>query len=259
MSEVDVAEIQIPYPEAQDLHLRIGVGACRLRIRPGDGAMWVSGSYRDPSGALPCRVFQEDGTVRITQEQNWSNILDRLGGFPAGFDLALGKAKPYALTIETGASEASLDVGSLPIRRLEIKQGAGKVALDFSAPNPVEMSLLTLSNGASGIEMRNLANANFAEMAVEGGAAAYSFDFGGELLQNGRVRVSTGVSSVEIDVPASTAAKISSETVLGGLDVGDGYMKKEGAFWTEAALAGKTPQLAIRVNVALGSLKLRTR
>ncbi|MHB1160004.1 MAG: hypothetical protein ACYC3V_06680 [Chloroflexota bacterium] len=259
MREVDVTEIDVPYPEADDLQLRISVGACRLRIRPGDGPAWVSGSYRDPSGALPSRVSQEGGTVRITQGQNWTDVLDRLSGFPASFDLALGRAKPYALAIETVASEANLDLGGLPIRRLEIKQGAGKVALDFSAPNPVAMSLLTLSNGASGIGMRKLANANFAEMAVEGGAAAYSFDLGGVLQQNGRVKISTGVSSVEIQVPTSTAAKIASETVLGSLDVGDGFMKKEGAFWTEAALASRTPLLTIGVNVALGSLRLRTR
>jgi hypothetical protein len=34
-------------------------------------------------------------------------------------------------------------------------------------------------------------------------------------------------------------------------------MKKEGAFWTEAALAGKRPVLTIRTSVALGSLRLQ--
>jgi hypothetical protein len=35
-------------------------------------------------------------------------------------------------------------------------------------------------------------------------------------------------------------------------------MKKEGAFWTEAAMAGKTPVLTIHANVAIGALSLRT-
>ena len=40
------------------------------------------------------------------------------------------------------------------------------------------------------------------------------------------------------------------------LDVADGFMRKEGAYWNEAALAGKTPLLNIQVNLALGSLKV---
>lgn len=71
------------------------------------------------------------------------------------------------------------------------------------------------------------------------------------------MRISTAVSSVEISVPAATAARIYPESLMGGLDVGDGFMKKEGAFWTEAALAGETPALAIHTNVALGALRLR--
>ncbi len=258
MKDPTVTVINVPYPKAAERELRISVGACRLQIRPGADAEWVSGSYRDPSGLLPCRIIQEGGTVRISQERNWGDILGRIGDLPATFDLVLGKANPYGLTLETGASEANLDFGGLPIRRMEIKQGAGKVAVDFSAPNPVEMGKLKLSSGASGVEMKNLANANFAEMDVEGGAAGYSFDFGGTLQRDGRVRISAGVSSVEVYVPASTAVKIVSESVLGGVDVGDGFMKKEGSFWNEAALAGRSPLLAISASVALGSLRIRT-
>lgn len=258
MKDPDVTDISIAYPEAADRHLRISVGACRLVIRPGEGPEWVTGSYRDPTRSLPCRIAQEGGTVRITQEYHWADTLGRMGGFPVTFDLVLGKTQPYALTLETGASEGDLDLGGLPITRLAAKQGAGKIGIGFSAPNPTPMSALTLSNGASGIEMMNLANANCAEMDVEGGAAAYEFDFGGQLQQNMSVRISTGVSSVAIRVPATTAAKIASETVLGSVDVGDGYMKKEGAFWTEAALAGKTPLVTIQAKLALGSLRIRT-
>ena len=96
-----------------------------------------------------------------------------------------------------------------------------------------------------------------AEMGVDGGAASYKLDFGGELKRDARVRITTGMSSVEIRVPAGTAAKIVAESTLGGFDIGDGFMKKEGAFWTEAALAGKTPVLTIVANVSLGGLMIR--
>ena len=41
------------------------------------------------------------------------------------------------------------------------------------------------------------------------------------------------------------------------LALGDGFMKKGGAFLTNAAVAGKTPALTIQANISLGSLALR--
>jgi hypothetical protein len=41
------------------------------------------------------------------------------------------------------------------------------------------------------------------------------------------------MSGVEVSVPASTAARVVSETTLGSVDVGDGFTKREGAFLTE--------------------------
>ena len=63
---------------------------------------------------------------------------------------------------------------------------------------------------------------------------------------------------MEVRIPAATAAKIVSESLLGSLDAGAGFRRQDGAFWTAAALAGATPLLSIHTNVALGSLRLMT-
>ncbi len=141
--------------------------------------------------------------------------------------------------------------------RLMVRQGAGKLEFDFSAPNPHPMELLEVSSGAAGIELVNLANANFSEMRLSGGAAGYELDFGGTLLRDAKVSIETGLSGVEVTVPASTAARVVAETTLGSVDVGDGFTKREGAFLTEGALSGDTPFLAIRAGVRLGSLRIR--
>jgi hypothetical protein len=253
MTEMETTEISVAYPEAPDLQLRITVGACRLTVAPGDGEEWVSGSYQAPSGALPVKVQQEGGNLRITQEYRLAGIGGVLSRVPR-LDLKLGKANPYGLSLETGATESTSDLGGLPVTRMVVKQGAGKIYFDFSAPNPQSMSLLDLDAGAVNLEMRNLANANFAEMRVDGGAAAYKFDFGGNLQRDANVRITAGMSSVEVSVPAATAAKIYTETVLAQAQVGDGFMKKEGAWWTPAAVEGKSPLLTVHGNVSLGQL-----
>jgi hypothetical protein len=258
MSSNEPTQINVAFPEASDKHLKLSVGACRLKMKPGDGAQWVTGTYNDAGNNLPSKIEQQGGTVRITQDYRSFLPFGWLGNVPR-FDLALGKAQPYLLTIEIGASENSFDLGGVPITRLAIKQGAGKANFDFSMPNPQPMSLLKVEAGAVGLEMKNLANANFAEMSVDGGAAGYKFDFGGTLQRDAHVKITAGMTGVDVTGPATTAAKIMCETVLGGLNIGDGFTKKDGAFWTEAALKGQTPVLTIEANISLGGLTIKTR
>ena len=248
--------ISLPFPEAVDRNLRIAVGACKLKLSPGAAEPWVVGTYVDPSNSLPPLIQQEGGEARIMQNYQAFNPFGLFTSVPQ-IDLMLGKAQPYGLGVELGASDNMLDLGGLPLTRFSIKQGAGKVDVSFSAVNPQPMSLLRIEAGATGLEMRNLANANFTDMILEGGAAGYKFDFGGTLQRDAHVRLTTGVSGIEISVPATTAAKIKSEIVMGGLSIGDGFTKKDGAFWTEAALKGQTPVLTIEANVSLGGLTIK--
>jgi hypothetical protein len=257
MSSTAAAPIRAPFPEASELHLRISVGACRLRVTRGTGAEWVSGAYYDPTGALPCRILQEGGALRITQGTNVGGLTGLVSGAPR-FHLELGVDRPYALTLEAGAAETDLDLGGLPLTRLTVKLGAASSEIDFAAPTPHPMALFTLSAGAGSVKARRLANANCAEFALEGGAAALEFDFGGQLQRDARAKITTGIASVAIAIPSATAARVATESVLGGLDIGDGLTKREGAFWTAAGLSGARPMLTVQASVTLGSIELRT-
>jgi hypothetical protein len=239
-------------------HLRIALGACRFKARPGQGEEWVAGTYNDPTDRRPLRIIEEEASVTITEaEPSFERIPAVFGGVPR-YEVELGKKRPFALTIETGASDFELDLGGIPLSRLMVRQGAGKFELGFPQPNPEPMELIDVSTGAAGIELENLANANFSEMRLSGGAATYELDFGGVLLREAWVSIETGLSGVVVSVPTSTAASVAAETTLGSVDVGDGFMKREGTFLTEAALKGDDPVLRIRAGVRLGSLQLRT-
>jgi hypothetical protein len=258
MATETTTPINIAYPEAGELQLQIGVGACRFRITPGAGDAWVQGTYVDPTDALPLKVEENGGRVSITQERNPAKFSGRWNSGPPHLDLGLGTTQPYTLTLEGGASEDRFDLGGLPLTRLVMKQGAGKFTIDFSADNPQTMSRLELQGGAGAIEMRNVANANFAEMTVDGGAASYKFDFGGALQQDGHVRISAGMASIEISVPAGTAARITTSSTVGSVHAGAGFTKRDGAYWTDAAVAGRQPLLTIEASVSVGSLRLLT-
>jgi hypothetical protein len=233
------------------------VGRGQFKARLGEGDPWVAGTYHDPTDGRSARILEEGASVTITEsEPSFEHIPAVFGGVPR-YELEFGKQRPFALTIETGASDFDLDLGGVPLSRLMVRQGAGKLELGFSVPNPQPMELLEVSSGAAGIELVNLANANFSEMRLSGGAAGYALDFGGTLLRDAKVSIETGLSGVEVTVPSTTAARIVAETTLGSVDVGDGFMKREGAFLTEGALSGEAPVLAVRAGVRLGSLRLR--
>jgi hypothetical protein len=249
--------IQIAYPSVGNPHLRIALGACRFKASPGEGDEWVAGTYSDPTDRRPLRIVEEQAGVMITEaEPSFERIPTIFGGVPR-YELEFGKEKPFALTIETGASDFDLDLGGVPLSRLMVRQGAGKFELGFPQPNPEPMELLEISSGAAAIELENLANANFSEMRLSGGAASYELDFGGVLSRDAEVSIETGISGVEVSVPTSTAARVTAETTLGSVDVGDGFTRSEGAFSTEAALRGNGPVLRIRAGVRLGSLQLK--
>jgi hypothetical protein len=204
-------------------------------------------------------MIQEEGSVRITESKpSFERIPAVFGGVPR-YELAMGKGRPFALTVETGASEFEMELGGVPVSSLMVRHEAGKFNLGFSAPNPHPIKLLEVSSGATGIELEKLANANFSEMRLSGGAASYELDFGGTLSRNAEAKIEAGLSGVEIEIPASTAARIIAETTLGSVEVGDGFTKREGAFLTEGAVSGNAPALTIRAGVRLGSLQLRAR
>jgi hypothetical protein len=250
--------IHVAYPSVDHPHLRIALGACRFTAGLGEDEEWLAGTYSDPTDRRPLRIIEEGPRVTITEaEPSFERIPAVFGGVPR-YDVEFGKGRPFALTIETGASDFDLDLGGVPLSRLMVRQGAGKFELAFPRPNPEPMELLEISSGAAAIELENLANANLSQMRLSGGAASYELDFGGVLSREAEVSIETGISGVVVSVPASTAARVTAETTLGSVDVGDGFMKREGAFSTEAALRGDGPVLSIRAGVRLGSLQLRT-
>lgn len=248
--------IDIPFPEAGALELRIAVGPCRIRVSPGGSGPWVAGRYEDPTGVLPLNVTQDGGVARLTQSATVRSA--PAASRAPSLELALGTGRPFDLVIEGGANETVADLGGVPLTRLTVRHGAGRMDLRFSAPNPAELQAIDVASGGVAMDLRGLADANFAEMTLSGGAAQYRLEFGGTLRRDGAVRLNTGVAAIEIDLPGSTPGILRSEGMLGALDVGDGFVTREGAYWNEAAAGGRTPLLRMTVTAVLGSVKVRS-
>lgn len=247
--------ISLPYPDAQDLQLKVVMGPGQIRLTPGTGQDWVTGTYRDPTGSIPLRVESTGNRARIAQSVNLG--LPKLKGTPR-LDLQLGAGRPFALIFEGGANELDGELGGVPLTRLECRFGAGQASFRFTSPNPQAMDQFQVSAGAAEVTVRGLGNANAGELAIEGGAAAFHLDFGGALTRDLRARINIGVAGLDVTIPSSTAAKVTAKATLGGVDVGDGFLTRDGAYWTLVAANGQTPLLTLEATVALSGMKLRT-
>lgn len=247
--------ISVGYPGSAELELRIEAGECRLEMSPVAGEDWITGTYVDVTGEIPLEITEHEGRVTVRTR----HPVPDLGTAPAPIlDLRLGTSRPFALTIAAGASTDRLELGGVPIVRLEIKHGAGRLDLDFSRRNPQRLSALKLDIGAGDVEMRRLGNANFDSLAVHGGAGQYVLDFNGQMTRPAQVRLSPAMASVELRLPRSLAAEVISTSHVVSTDADSGFVRRSGSFRTVAADSGEPVMLTVRSSVVLGSLKLVT-
>jgi len=254
MTILTAAPIAIPYPGASELSLQLRLGPCHLRLRATDGPDWVTGSYDDQDSPLPIAVNVSDGVAIIAQR--FDPTLAPIVDLPR-LDLAIGRSRPFALVIETGASENAFDLGGLPITRFELKAGFGSYDLDFGEPNPVEMESLELGTGAGVLSVRHLANANFTQLHLGGGMTRCTIDFAGELRRDALVRIEAGLASVEINVPASTAMRARSKAFAADISALGAITRHGDEFSTPPAVTGRNPLLSIELSMAFGQVTLR--
>jgi hypothetical protein len=259
MATVTTQTITIPYPGvAGDLELRIQSGACRLKLTPGDQDAWITGSNVDPGRSITVTDQTDGNRVTIRVGHSPADFFGLVSGVPE-LTLQVGKARPFALVIEAGASDNHIDLGGLPIPRLQLSHGAGAMEITFSAPNPVVMSELKFAVGAGKTDGLYLGNANFKTLLVDGGAASYVLDFAGATLENATARISTAMASVELRIPTALAVEVTSENLLGQPRADLGFAQHGHVWLSPAAVQGKAIQLRIHSSMVMGQLQLRSR
>ncbi len=253
--QIMTTRVDIAYPDTTQLSLWLRLGPCRVRLATTDDDVWVRGTYDDPTGMLPLEIRSEGGSALIAQR------LDLGAGFGAVsapvLDLAIGRGRPFALTMEVGAGDHALDLGGLPLTALTVKAGAGRYELDFSTPNTAAMSVLEIAAGAGAVGARHLANSNAAAIRVSGGVGRCVLDFGGELRRDMQARIDAGLAGIEVSVPATTPARITTKAVAAGTSVVGPLTRRGDGIYTAPGLEGRSPRLVADVTIAFGALDIR--
>jgi len=247
-------DIQVPEPDADEAKVTLTFGAGELTIRPGEIEALISGTATFNVPDFEPKINVNGDRVRLeTGELEISGIPNIQADIKNEWELTLGDF-PMNLDINAGAYKGYYDFGGIPLHSLEIADGASEVRLNFSEPNPVEMSRLSYITGASNIRLSGLANANFATMVFRCGAGDYTLNFSGELKRDGEVNVESGISHLVIIVPEGVSARVFFRGGLTDIDA-SGSWRKTGDVYV---LEGSGPELIINVDMGAGNLELRT-
>lgn len=243
-------EIEVQQPEETNSTTRLVLtfGAGELNIIPGAESL-VSGLATYNVADFKPEITGSGGTVNVTQGSYTLDKLPNFGKVLNTWDLKLGLA-PMDLEIIAGAYKANMELGSLALTNLTVKDGAADVELSFSEPNPMEMNLFRYETGASQVTLKGLANANFAILKFTGGAGNYSLDFSGELTRDATASINTGLGNLNLVVPDGMNVQMTIDGNLSNINIGSNWAKN-GNTYTQT---GSGPLLTIAVDVGAANL-----
>jgi len=230
--------------------LTIDMGAGELAIKGGSD-QWVSGQVEYNIQEWKPTITRSDESLKISQgtQQVWNlptnTVINK-------WTLELGDV-PMALTLNAGAYKGSLDLTGLPITDLEINDGASEGRVTFNEPNPAEMDRLVYRTGASSVSLTGLANANFADMTFDGGAGSYTLDFSGELRREARVKITVGVSNVDLIIPSNMNVVVEVDGGVNSINPSGNWLVNG----TTYSIDNAGPLLTIVIDMGVGNLNLK--
>lgn len=243
-------EINVPYPDSDEINLKLSFGAGELTLNPGADVL-VDGSATYNYDELKPEIITDGGDVEVRVGDGEVNILPNLNNLNNEWDLKLGD-QPMNLSIDSGAYDGTFELGGLSLTRLDISDGAANVEVSFSELNPVEMSTFTYNSGASDVKITGLANANFSLFDFSAGAGDYTLDFSGELQRDASVKIESGLSNLIIIVPEGVHAVVSVESGLSNVNAGTGW-ERSGSDYVQD---GEGPTLTFVIEMGAGNLTL---
>jgi hypothetical protein len=243
--------ITVPAPTSGDVKLEINFGAGELHLASGAGDQLIEGTATYNVVELKPVVEQDGSSVKISQGPFEFKGVPTLNNVKNIWDLKLGSA-PMELTIAAGAYDGTMDLGGLSLTNLTVKDGAANVELNFSAPNPIEMTVFRYETGASNVKISGLANANFGTMLFNGGAGSYDLGFDGTLQRDATITVDSGLSDVTLRIPKTVHAVVTVEGGLSSINTSSSW-SQSGDTYTQS---GTGPTLTIIVKLGAGNLTL---
>ena len=243
---------QVENEQTLDVNVRYGAG--RFSVGPAEsGVLYHMQIEYDEDVFRPLAEY-EGSSLRIGTEslgRRFRLIRDRGAG---EMELALSRDVSMDLNLDFGAVQADIDLGGIPLTRLEINTGASQTQIDISEPNSEAMSRASMDIGAAEFTVRNLGNLNTEVIEIDAGIGEIDLDFTGHWRQNARVSVDMGLGSLVLRFPRGLGVRLVKDTFLTSLD-SEGLVKRGDAYYS-LDYDDAEYQITVDVDAAFGSIRV---
>jgi len=221
--------------DSSDHRIRVRYAAGKFTMRPTSDPVLFSMQLRyDEDRTEPLHRYDPDArrltlgletqSVRLARHTNDGDFGEMW--------LALSNAVPLDLELELGATQSRIDAGGLMLNNLRVQTGASDATLDFSAPNRARMRRLDVQLGAAGFVIRNLGNANVANIHVEGGVGSIELDFGSSVRSDVDVEANVALGKLTLRMPRDVGVRVEVRKLLASFDH-PGLDKRGNAFYSD--------------------------
>jgi hypothetical protein len=253
--------ISIDYPGDSPTSLKLEVGVGNLKVDSGGQAL-VQGTITYNIQEWAPQTVVDGGSV--TLRQGTTNGLGNLSGLnnpQNDWNLSLGMAKPYDLTIANGIAKADLALGGLPLTAVSVDGGVGSITIRFDQPNPQVAERLSLRAGVGELKASGLLNLNVRNMTAENGTGNMQLDFTGDSLkQDLTVQLTSGVGAVTANFKKGIPVRVVAKQGLGRVkgQGGDFTLVGDDVYATTGFDSAAGPKITITAEAGVGELRLNT-
>lgn len=263
---------QVGGEEAVEMKLRYGAG--RLTVGAAEEGLLYEARLRyDSDSFQPLRSYRvSEGTARVELglenrdgeglSFGWNDVgdvdlgdLEDTDASDGRLEVGLSREVPTSLEVEAGATESTLRLGGLPIRRLAVKTGASETEVHFDRPNPVRMERLEFNLGAASLEATGLGHAGAETIVVEGAVGEVTLDFTGEWTRDARASVEMGLGSLTLRIPSDLGVRIRRKGLLSSFS-GLGLEKADDGSYRSADWDRAAHHLDLEVETAFGNVEV---
>ena len=240
--------------DEQSIEVDVTYAAGRFSVGPAESGVLYRMQIEYDEDLFEPLAEYEGSSLRIGTESLGRHI--RFGrDWAAGeMELALSRDVAMDLSMDFGAVRADMDLGGIPLTRLEIETGASQTLIDISEPNPETMSRASIDVGAAVFTILNLGNLNAEVIEVDAGVGEIELGFTGDWQQDARVSVDMGLGSLVLRFPRGLGVRLLRDTFLTSFD-SEGLVKRgdtyESLDYDEAEY-----QITVDVDAAFGSVRV---
>ena len=238
----------------RSLDVKVQYGAGRFSVGPAEaGVLYQMQMEYDEDIFEPLAEYQ-GSSLRIGTESVRRRIRlgrDRMAG---EMQLALSREVAIDLDMDFGAVRADIDLGGIPLTRLEIETGASQTLIDISEPNPEMMSRASIDIGAADFTIRNLGNLNTPRIEIDAGLGDIELGFTGDWQQDARVSVDMGLGSLVLRFPRGLGVRLDKDTFLTSLD-SEGLVRHGDSYYS-LDYDEVEYQITVDVDAAFGSIRV---